>query len=472
VKPTLTLIAKKTITVAAVLLMVTATISYGQVSVVCSNPTNTAYGLTNTGEIYEINTTTAATIRTIKNNVYAGAAPASSNGMGYNTFNGKFYYFKRNITSGSQEFVSFNPTLNVVSALAASTCTADVHTGCVSFSGAGYYTVDIQGTLHYYDIALNKWTFITSLLVDQNGNNVTNIIKTQSAGDMAIDGLNNMWILTSSNTNYGLYKFPANLPTKPVAQVNVVCAINPTAVTPTGNSFAGIAFKPNGQILMTTRGDDKLYLLQTTNTLTFVGNLTTVDVGNDLTSCNFPAGVLPVTWISFGATVQNKNRVELKWEVLEYHAKAYNIEVSTNGKDWIDVASINAKNNPEFFNAYSYSHINSLNGKQYYRIRQVDLDGKTSYTEIVTATVQNDKQNITIFPNPATDEIRLANYNSAGNVFYTNAQIFDLSGKMVKETVLRAGTASININKLPVGAYLIKIQTNNGDVYNQKFIKQ
>ncbi len=452
--------------------MIIASPAFAQVSLVCTNPTNVAYGLTNAGEIYEINSTTAATIRVIKDATYAGQPASNANGMGFNVFNTKFYYFKRNVTAGNQQFVSFAPATNTVSILAKSTATDDIHTGCVSYDGSGYFTVDIQGTLHYYDIANNKWTYITSKLVDQDGNDVTSIIKTQSAGDMAIDGSGNMWLLTSSNTNYGLYKFPANLPTVPMAQVTVVRWISPTAVTPTGNSFAGIAFKPNGQILMSTRGDNKLYLLQTSSLMTFVGNLTTPDVGNDLTACSFPAGILPVTWKKLEATVQNNNQVVLNWEILtEYENKGFSIQHSINGKDWEDIAFVVAKNNYDAIDRYSYTDVNNLNGQQYYRIKQIDLDNKFSYSEVVSVNLKNDNQAIAIWPNPSTDQVHVAS-NTAGTSVFARAQVFDLSGRMLMQVSMQANKNMINVAKLPTGTYLVKVFAENGASYTQKIVKQ
>jgi hypothetical protein len=289
---------------------------------------------------------------------------------------------------------------------------------------------------------------------------------------MAIDGLGNMWLLTSSNTNYGLYKFPANLPTVPVAQVTVVRWIDPTASTPTGNSFAGIAFKPNGQILMSTKNDNKLYLLQTSTVLTFVGNLTTSDVGNDLTACSFPAGILPVTWKKLEATVQNNNQVVLNWEVLtEYENKGFYIQHSTNGKDWEDVAFVTAKNNYDAIDRYTYSHINNLNGQQYYRIKQVDLDNKSAYSEVVSVNLKNDTQPIAIWPNPATDQVHVAS-NTAGTSVFTRAQVFDLSGRMFMEVSMQANKNMIYVGKLPSGTYLVKVFAENGASYSQKIVRQ
>jgi hypothetical protein len=368
--------------------------------------------------------------------------------------------------------VSFTPATNTVTILANSTCIDDIHTGCVGFDGTGYYTIDVQGTLHYYNILTNTWTLITSSIVDQDGNNVTNIIKSQSAGDMAIDGIGRIWLVTSSDANWGLYRFAAPMPTTAVAQITVTRVIAPTQATPTGRSFAGIAFKPDGRIYMSTRSDNRLYLLQNNTTLTFIGSFTTSTVGNDLTSCSFPAGVLPVSWVSFDATVKNSNHVSLKWEVIEDNQnKGFYVQHSLNGNDWEDIAFVQSKNIPESIQQYLYSHSNNLNGKQYYRIKQVDLNNKISYSEVRVVTLNNSTQTITVWPNPAIDQVRIA-AGTGNNSLLAKAQVFDLSGKMLAEKKLNGSTATISVTDLPAGTYLIRVQDNNGASFNQKIIKQ
>ena len=454
------------------IVLVSAKPSFSQITLLLGNPANHIYGLTSNGEIYEINTSTAATTKTIKNNSYSGKSPSSSNGLAYNSSNGQFYYFKRNVTSSPQEFVSFNPLLNIVTPLAASTCSDDIHTGCISNNGKGYYTIDIQGNLNYYNIVTNAWTKITSTIVDNFGADVDNVIRTQSAGDIAIDGNGNLFILTSSNTNYGLYKVQAPLPTSSVASLNVTRIIAPTATTPTGNSFAGIAFNSNGQIFMGTRGDDRLYLLQNSSTLTYIAKFSSSDAGNDLTSLNFPlVSVLPVKWISFNASVKDNEKVNLEWKVMEQQNKGFYIQYSTDGSNWKDIGFIKSRNNPETEETYSYSHAANFSGKQYYRIKQVDIDGKESLSVIRSLSFTANNSNLAVWPNPARNVINVENEGSKSNVI-AKAQVYDLSGKLSMEKQLQQGLNSIDISFLAPGAYIIKANTNKGDSFTQKIIKQ
>jgi len=455
----------------SIMLLLASATMRAQISSVCTDPQNIIYGLTGSGEIREINVNTAATGTVIKNTTYSGSSPSSANGLGYNYLDGKFYYFKRNVTSSSQEFVSFNPSTNTVTILAPSTCTDDVHTGCVSSSGTGYYTVDVDGNLSYYNIVTNTWTFITSTIVDQYGNDVDAVIRSQSAGDMAIDGWGNIWLVTANSSNYGLYRFPASLPTSPVASFTVTQIIAPTATTPTGQSFAGIAFSPSGQIYMATKSGNRLYRMESNLSLTYIGAMTTSDIGNDLTSCSFPLRVLPIMWRSFDAVLKSNNTVLLTWEVTEETNKGFYVQFSTDGARWENLTFIESKNLPETITRYSFTHFSKLSGKHYYRIRGVGRDDDESYSTVKTISIKNEKQAISLWPNPAKNQVNIINDGSSGTVF-VQAQIFDLSGKQLSEIRMSPGENTININSLRAGTYLIRLKAENGLSVNEKIIKQ
>jgi hypothetical protein len=444
--------------------------SAAQITLSCTNPGLNIYGLTANGEIREINMTNATVGTVVKNGTYLGNSPSRANGMGYNIVNGRFYYFKRAVGTTPQEFVSFNPLLGAVSVLAPSTCAQEVHTGCINFAGTGYYTVDVAGNLNYYNILLNTWTFITSNIRDQNGTDVDSVIRAQDAGDMAMDGWGNIWLVTSSNSNYGLYQIPSP-PTTAVAQLNVIRVVSPTTSTPTGQSFAGIAFNPSGQIFMATKNGNRLYRLNSNLSLSFIGTMTVSDIGNDLTSCSFPFLVLPVSWKNFDVNLQKNNNVGLSWEVGEDHNKGFYVQHSLDGTNWEDLVFISSKNNTESISSYSYSHTNNFNGKQYYRIKQENQDGKTSYSDVRTITLKNSSP-VSIWPNPTTDVIRIAT-QSGDNSSFVKAQVYDLSGRMITQKQLQpASLNTINISSLPAGTYLVRVENNNGGFFNQKISKQ
>lgn len=443
-----------------------------QISTVCTDPDNIIYGLTGNGEIREINVNTAATGTVVKNNSYTGNSPSKANGMGYNYVDGKFYYFKRNVGSSPNEFVSFHPATGTVTMLATTTCAAEVHTGCVSSSGTGYYTIDTDGNLNYYNITTNSWTFITSTIVDQNGNDVDAVVRSQNAGDMSIDGWGNIWLVTSSNSNYGLYRFPANLPTTPVASFTVTRVIDPSSTTPTGQSFAGIAFNPTGQIYMATKNGNRLYRLENTLSLTFVGTLGTSDLGNDLTSCSFPYKILPVLWKEFSATLAKNNQITLSWEVYEQNNQGYFVEQSLDGLSWNSLGFVSAENNPNDLSEYSFTTMGTSSGNIYFRLRTTDKTGRNGYSDVRMLTMpKSNNQLIAVWPNPARENIQVSNLAEEGTPFQ-KARLFDLNGQILIEKQLQPGLNTISLSTLKTGTYVLSMVATNGTIQTQKIIKQ
>jgi hypothetical protein len=308
-------------------------------------------------------------------------------------------------------------------------------------------------------------------LYDQFGSSLTPIFNARIYGDIAIDGLNNLWLLPASATQFGLYKINGPLPITPVASITARQMISPTTATPNGNTIGGIAFNPTGQFYVSTNSpDNKLFRLNNNNTFTFLGNLTVDGIGNDLTSCNFPFGVLPVSWKSFTAELKTNNQVLLTWETgEEMNNKGYHIEHSGNGTDWEEIGFKPGNAKPGG-SKYSLADGSRLNGKHYYRIRQEDLDGTSSYSEVRMIDIKSGRT-IAMGPNPTKNILHIQLQTGNGNDG-SKAMLFDQSGRKLKEANLNAGVNSIDLHNFPSGNYLVKVVTGSGEVYLEKVVKE
>ena len=206
--------------------------------------------MSNVGDIHPITLATGIVGPRI-NPTYPGAPPVNPNGVGYNNINQRFYYFKKAPGSGGgQEFVSYDPSLNLVTILNTCPTTNIVYVGCVTPDGLSYYCWDSRGNFYYYNIMLNTWTFITDSFVDQSGNDVDAIIRTHGSGDITVDGYGNLLMVPSSNSSYALYEMPAPLPKTARASVTVTELVPLT--NPPGK-FVGITLTSTGQVLMANR---------------------------------------------------------------------------------------------------------------------------------------------------------------------------------------------------------------------------
>jgi type IX secretion system substrate protein len=435
-------------------------------SQVCASPGSTIYGLASNGNIVPVTISNASVGTAMNATAYAGSGGASANALGLNTVNGRFYYFQNN-SSGSQQFLSFDPSTNTYTALATSPITNTVNRGCVSFNGTGYYCLDQNANLCYYNILTNTWSLITNNFTDQYGNNLATTFTSEGSGDMAIDGLGNLWIVSSNSSQWGLYKISAPLPTAGTASISITQLIAPTRATPSGSNFAGIAFNPTGEIYMSTNND--LYILQTGYVLSHIGSFSVSGVGSDLTSCNYPFGILPVSWQNFSAALQANKSVSLLWQVsAQINNKGYYIERSMDGSNWDEMGFVADAGTFKTSEQYSFMDNKPNIGKNYYRIRQVDLDGTSSYSEIKTVTLENSSNSsLSVWPNPAKDVVTIQNNNANGV-----AQVYNLSGMKLSESRLHSGMNVINIGSLQFGAYIVNIRSSDGTTYSYKLIKE
>ena len=103
---------------------------------------------------------------------------------------------------------------------------------------------------------------------------------------------------------------------------------------------------------------------------------------------------LPVTYFNFSASKQQQS-VLLSWQTAnEINNNYFSIERSS-GRNFNALYKISSNDK----HAYSYTDLNPLQGNNYYRLKQVDKDGKFSYSQIVSV-VFDDANKFVIYPNP------------------------------------------------------------------------
>ena len=113
----------------------------------------------------------------------------------------------------------------------------------------------------------------------------------------------------------------------------------------------------------------------------FMVNFSMTGITSNFVSRN---STLPVTLSDFRAIKQN-NAASLQWFTnMEQNSQSFIIERSADGKNFTAIGSVRAAGNSNSRKAYSYDDAAPLKGNNYYRLKQVDLDGKSAYSEIRT----------------------------------------------------------------------------------------
>ena len=91
---------------------------------------------------------------------------------------------------------------------------------------------------------------------------------------------------------------------------------------------------------------------------------------------------LPVKFIGFSVSLQDHNAV-IQWATAEeINSSYFELQRSNNGSDWSTIANITAAGNTTLTHSYSYTDKNISGNLVYYRIKQVDIDGKFIVTPV------------------------------------------------------------------------------------------
>ena len=181
------------------------------------------------------------------------------------------------------------------------------------------------------------------------------------------------------------------------------------------------------------------------------------------------AVVTPLSIIDYQLLMINEKQVKNIWTTAnEINVSHFNIQRSVNGKNFITIGKIGAKNKAE--NRYSFTDdkLTIINDKLtlYYRLQSIDKDGKITYSEIKKIII-NDKQetrNVVVFPNPATNEINISR-KTANTALVI---ITDITGRIVKKTMINSQYTKINMESLQKGIYILSFE--NGE--KAKLVKE
>lgn len=173
--------------------------------------------------------------------------------------------------------------------------------------------------------------------------------------------------------------------------------------------------------------------------------------------------VLPVTFGSFTAEKQN-NTALLKWTTaLESNSKEFVVERSSDGKGYSSIGSVKAAGFSTTQKSYSFVDASPLKGNNVYHIKEVDNDGKATYSDIRALTFDNLKPVIRISPNPATNIVTIS---IPGNTQDLKIRLLNNTGSLLNSYNMNSESLSINVSNLARGMYNITI---DGKGYSSRY---
>jgi hypothetical protein len=177
-------------------------------------------------------------------------------------------------------------------------------------------------------------------------------------------------------------------------------------------------------------------------------------------------GVIPVELVSFSGSIIN-NTINLNWiTATELNNSGFDVEKSLDNNNWNKIGFVSGNGTSTEVHNYSFTDQTPFVGTSYYRLKQVDFDGTTEYSNTIEVNYGSVsdfalEQN---YPNPfnPSTKIKYA-IKEKGNV---ELRIFDMLGSEIATLVNEEQTAGhyeviFDASKLSSGVYLYTIKSGS-----------
>jgi hypothetical protein len=187
---------------------------------------------------------------------------------------------------------------------------------------------------------------------------------------------------------------------------------------------------------------------------------------------------VPVTLASFTGKLE-KGKSLLSWlTATEKNNSHFIIERSHDGQLFTEAGRVPGSGNSQVVRNYSFTDTRPGTGDIYYRLRQVDYDGKFSYSNIVLLSNLSSPAGVfrfnSVSPNPATDNVQV-NFTSNSEE-PAECTVYDLLGRRQLQVTLDGITAGVNekelnLSRLEKGTYFIVISKGEEKIQS-RIVKQ
>lgn len=167
-------------------------------------------------------------------------------------------------------------------------------------------------------------------------------------------------------------------------------------------------------------------------------------------------GALPVSLVSFN-TAQRYGKAVLSWATAtESNNDGFEVERRIGNGQYQKIAFIDSKAPGGSGAAYSYSFEDPAQltaGVTYYRLKQIDFDGRSSYSEVKAVRTANGTLMLSVYPNPSRGNATVVIPDGTGNV---NVSVDDFAGRTVQH-FNNISAKNVQLANLKAGLYVVRV---------------
>lgn len=186
---------------------------------------------------------------------------------------------------------------------------------------------------------------------------------------------------------------------------------------------------------------------------------------------NISAAALPVELIAFNAEAQ-ENAIALTWETAtEIDNEGFEIQRrAENENTFTTIAFVKGENAANGANYSALDRDVTAGTTYYYRLNQLDFDGKWALSDVRSATVKGDAATVTITPTLVRNTT-VVSVSGAGNEQPLTVRVFNLAGQEVQTLTTTGAAVTLDLGGQTAGVYLVRVQTGNMQT-TQRIVKQ
>lgn len=177
--------------------------------------------------------------------------------------------------------------------------------------------------------------------------------------------------------------------------------------------------------------------------------------------------VLPVTGLELTVTL-NGNKSLVNWRTLtEMNTAKFEIERSSDGISFSPVGTLNAAGHSSIERRYNIADPLQVAGIYYYRIRSIDIDGRSSFSNVVSVQYRLGTGPAIAGPNPFTSYVNITNLEQVERL-----DMIDVTGRvMVSKRTNNQPSVRFDMPGLPAGVYYLRITKTTGDYQVIKMVR-
>ncbi len=275
--------------------------------------------------------------------------------------------------------------------------------------------------------------------------------------NLTFDEFGNLYVIQDGGRNHIWMVKPCHSNADPKVEL--------FAVTPAGCEPTGMTFSPDHKFMFVSMqhpsgGNTTAMIDAAGNPEVFNKESAIVIARKEFLGNNAP---LPIIFSSFTAWRNNENKADLEWKYISTeHVARFEIQRMVSGTGFETIGKVEKLSNTGGTNTYSYTDVQPFAGKNFYRIKALQADGKEVFTnvKVVDIPVTDQAAIVSAYPNPAKDQFNIALV--APEAQEALVKVYNTSGAVVLSLMekLSAGNNRITFNtqSLNAGIYQVTVQ--------------